>query len=133
MGVTAGPIAIDDSTRALAVARFFFVNHWPITFHTDAGKSPSPTPNKKRVTRSTASPLTMPVRHVNTVHHASAIRITLRGPRRSARRPSGIWKSAYPAKNALRIQPILSAPIARSLAMNGTAMLMAMRSSQATR
>ena len=46
---------------ALAVPRFFFVYQLPMTFQTEAGKTPSPTPKRKRTASMLTKPPTTPV------------------------------------------------------------------------
>ena len=79
------------------------------------------------------SPAAAPVSAVKTDHQARATRMTRRGPKRSASAPPGIWNSAYPRKNALTRKPVCRASIPRSRWIEGMVMLMAIRSSHATR
>ncbi len=47
----------------------------------------------------------MAVRPRNTAHQMVASARTLRGPKRSARRPVGAWNRAYPSVKTLKTQP----------------------------
>src|SRR5258707_15733096 len=80
-------------------------NRFPAGYTTD---SPIPRANRaaSKMANDPAKPDgARPVNAVNIPHHTVPSPMTIRGPKRSAIRPAGAWNNAYPATNALAIQP----------------------------
>src|SRR4051794_13300011 len=90
-GARAAPNELDASMIAAAVARSFLGNHTATVLNAQAGKTPSPRPNRNRATTIWIKLTAEPVRAVNRDHQTIATAETLRTPNMSASKPPGIW------------------------------------------